>query len=111
MQRVVKSSSLSSYIMKPPSLLTQVFNKNKKAQENLLNNMCNFGSRAEWRNWRRAISSYIDVEITNDQYFLFNPTPLDYIVGYIMEDAIGDRVLKRLPQRRLNIIDGYISSY
>ena len=31
-QRVVKYSSLSSYILKLPSLLTQVFKKNNKAQ-------------------------------------------------------------------------------
>ena len=28
-----------------------------------------------------------------------------------MEDSVGDMDLKRLPQRRLNFIDGYISSY
>ena len=28
-----------------------------------------------------------------------------------MEDSVGDRYLKRLYQRRLNLIDGYISSY
>ena len=28
-----------------------------------------------------------------------------------MEDAIGGRALKRLPQRRMNLIDGSISSY
>ena len=28
-----------------------------------------------------------------------------------MEDAVSDRALKRMPQRRLNFIDGYISSY
>ena len=33
MQQVVKYSSLPSYMLKPPSLLTQGFNKNKKAQE------------------------------------------------------------------------------
>ena len=31
-QRIVKPSSLSSYILKPYSLLTQVFNNNNKAQ-------------------------------------------------------------------------------
>ena len=110
-QRVVKYSSLSSYMLKPPSLPTQGFNKNNKAQEKLFNHMCNFGERTEWRNGRRAVSSYLDVEIRNDQYRLVNPTPLDCIKGCITEDAIGDRYLKRLPQKRLNIIDGYISSY
>ena len=28
-----------------------------------------------------------------------------------MEDSIGDRFLERQPQIRLNLIDGYISSY
>ena len=28
-----------------------------------------------------------------------------------MEDAVGERALRRLPQRRLNFIDGSISSY
>ena len=28
-----------------------------------------------------------------------------------MEDSVGKRDLKRLPHRRLNFIDGYISSY
>ena len=39
-QRVVKSYSISSYMFKPTSLLTQGFNKNKKAQQKLFNHMC-----------------------------------------------------------------------
>ena len=70
--------------------------------------MCNFGAQAEWRNGRRSVSSYLDVEISNDQYHMVNPIPLDCITGYIIEDAIGDRDLKRLPQITLNIIHGYI---
>ena len=42
---------------------------------------------------------------------LVNPTPLDCITGYIMEYAMSDRDLKRLPHKILNIIDGFISSY
>ena len=86
------------YMLKPPSLLTQVFNNNKKAQENIFKNMCNVGERAEWINERRAVSSYLDVEISNDQYYLVNITPLGCIAGNILEGDIGDRALKRLPQ-------------
>ena len=107
-QPVVKYSSLLSYMLKPTSLLTQVFNKNKKAHENIFKHMCNFGAWAEWRNGRRAVSSYLDVEISNDEYRLFNITRLECITGYIMEDDIGDRALKRLHQRSLKIIDGSI---
>ena len=78
--------------------------------------MCAFGAQEEWRNGRRSVSSYLDVDISNYQDRLVNPTPLDCIAGYILEYAIGDGDLKRLPQRRLpqrrlNLIDGSISSY
>ena len=73
--------------------------------------MCNFGSRAVWRNFIRAVGSYLDVDTRIYQYRLLNPTPLDCITGYIIEDSVGDRSLKRLPLIRLNLIYGYISSY
>ena len=106
MQQDVKSSSISSYMLKTPSLLAQGFNKNKKAQENIFNHMCNFEARVEWGDGSSAIRSSLGVDIRNDKYCLVNPTPLDCIIGYIMEDAIGDRSFKRL-----HIIDRYISSY
>ena len=111
LQRIVKYSSLLSYMLKPPYLITQGFNKNKKAQEKLFSHMRNFGSYAEWSNGRRSVSSYLGVEIRNDQYHMFNPTPLYCIAGYIMEYYIDDRALNRLPQQNLNLIDSSNSSY
>ena len=72
--------------------------------------MCNFGVRSEYREGIVVVSSYLDVETTKYQCRILNPTPLDCITGYIMEDAVGVRYLKRLPQIRLKFIDGYISS-
>ena len=46
-QRVVKYYSLSSYMLKPPSLITKGFNKNKKSQEKLFKQMYNFRAPAE----------------------------------------------------------------
>ena len=43
-QQVVKYSSLLTYMLKPTSLLTQVFKKKNKAQEKLFIHMCNFGA-------------------------------------------------------------------
>ena len=43
MQKASKSSSLSSYILKPSSLLTQGFEKNRTAQEKLFKHMCILG--------------------------------------------------------------------
>ena len=70
--------------------------------------MFNVGSQAEWREGRIDVSYYIYVETTKDQCRLLNTTPLDYITGYIMNNAVSERDLKRLTQRRLNFIDGYI---
>ena len=111
MQKALKSSSLSSYMLKPSKLLTQGFGENRTSQEKLFKHMCNFVSRSEWRKGRSVISYYLDVETTKYQCRLLNPTPSDCIAGYILEDAVGERALKRLPHRRLNFIDGSISSY
>ena len=111
MQKDLNYSSLSSYMLKPYKLLTQGFEKNRTAQENIFKHMCNFGSRVEWRKGRSVISYYIDVDTVKYQCRLLNPTPLDCIAGSIMEDTVGERALKRLPRRRLKFIDGYISSY
>ena len=64
MQKALNYSSLSSYMFKPSHLLTHGFGKNRKAQEKLFKHMCNFRARAEWREGRRVVSSYIDVDTT-----------------------------------------------
>ena len=58
--------------------------------------MCNFGSQEVWRNGRIAVSSYLDVETSKYQHSLLNPTPLDCIKFYIMEDDVGDKDLKSM---------------
>ena len=98
-------------MLKPYNLLTQGFENNRTSHEKLFNQMSNFGAREEWREGRRVFGSHPDIETTKDQYPLLNPTPLEWITGYIMECDVGDRALKRLSHRRLNFIDGYISSY
>ena len=111
MQKDLKSSSLSSYMLKPSNLLTQLFGENMTAQEKIFKHMCNFGAWAEWRKVRRVISSYRGADNTKYQCGLFNPTPLGCIAGYMMYDAVSERALKRLTHRRLSFIDCSISSY
>ena len=98
-------------MFKHPSLLSKIFNKNNKSQENIFKHMCNFGERAEWRNGRIMVSYYLNVNTSNDKYRLVNPTPLECITGYIMEDVISDIALNSMTKQIINIIDGYISSY
>ena len=73
--------------------------------------MCRFWAREKWRDRRRVVGSYLDVDTTKDQFCLLNPTPLGCIAGYITENAVGNRALKRLTQISLNLIDGSISCY
>ena len=111
MKKALNYSYLLSYMLKTYQLITQGFENNRTSQEKLFKKMCNFGSQEEWRKGGIVISSYLDVETTNDQFRLLNPTPLDCIAGFKMEDAVGERDFKRLPQISLNFIDVSISSY
>ena len=111
MQKAVKYSSFLSYTLKPSHSLTQVFEKNRTAQEKLFKHMCNFGTWVEWREGEIVVSSYLDIETTKYEFRFLIPTPLACTIGYTVEGSIGYRDFKRLPQRRLNFIDGYISSY
>ena len=45
MEKAMKSSSLSSYMLKPSHLLTQRFENNRTVQDKLFKHMCNFGNR------------------------------------------------------------------
>ena len=105
--QAVKYSSLLSFMLKYTSLLTQGFEMNKNTHEKLLE----FGAQLVWRIYRRAISSYLDVDTSKNQYRLLNPTPLDCISGYVLQDVVGDRYVKGLPHRSLNLINVSISNY
>ena len=57
------------------------------------------------------VSSFLDAAVSSDQVRLLNPTTLDTITGYIMEDTKGEGARKCLPARRLNMIHTCISSW
>ena len=111
MQKALKPSSLLSYMLKPSNLLTQGFGNNMTSHDKLLNQMCNLWARKECREEIIVVSSYLNVDTTKDQCSLLNPTPLDCITCFILDDDVSERALNRLPQRRLKFINGYISSY
>ena len=111
MQQAVKYYSLESYMLRPNSLLTKLFEDNNKAQENIFSHMCNLGAQKEWRNGTRDVSYYFYVETRKHQYSLLNPKPVDSITGYIMEDYVCYMYLRRPPQICLHLIDGSISDY
>ena len=41
------------------------------------------------------LSVYLDVEISEDQLEMFNPNPVDFLMGSIMQDKIGCREKNR----------------
>ena len=96
LQQALKSMSLLSYILKPHSLLTQIFKDNNKSQENIFKHMCGFGTWEEWRSGRIPASYYHGVDTRQYQYLNLNF--LECITGYIMDDSVGDRYLKNLLQ-------------
>ena len=79
MQKALKSSYLSYYVLKPSHLLTQGFEYNRTAQEKLFKHIFNLRERAEWKEGRRVVSYFIDFDTTKDQFRLLDPTPLDCI--------------------------------
>jgi hypothetical protein len=42
-------------------------------------------------------SSCLDVEVTDDQRYLLQPTASDVLVGHIPEDSIGQNAKKKIP--------------
>ena len=56
-------------------------------------------------------SAFLDVEVKDDQRFLFQPTASDVLLGSILEDSIGQNAKKKIPKRRINFLSGNIASY
>ena len=97
----VAQEELTSFMLKPPGL----------KKEELFKHMCDFSCRNKEETEKRNVSSYLNVEVSDQQIRFFQPTALDSVVGFIMKDASGKGARFRLPARRLNIIDGNISAY
>ena len=46
-----------------------------------------------------------------DQYCLFNQKPFNIITCYTMDDNVGAKALNNLPQKSLDFIGVFVSSY
>ena len=109
-----QQSNLQTFRLKPNDLIVDDFKTNKDAQEKLFQHMLNFAARKDWKQQekgKRRVSSFLDIICTEEQERLLNPSVLDTIAGFIMEDTKGEGAKRRLPARRLNMIDGCISSW
>ncbi len=57
------------------------------------------------------LSSCSNVEVTEDQRYLLQPTASIVLVGNILEDSIGQNAKKKIPKQRVNMIAGNKASY
>jgi hypothetical protein len=55
--------------------------------------------------------SYLNVEITDRQRYLLQPTAADIFVGNILEDSPVQNAKKKIPSRHINFLSGNIPSY
>ena len=77
----------------------------------LFQHVVQFRNRTNFEAEKLEVSAYLDIDVTKDQQRLLNPTVLDTVTGFIIKDSQGEGAKKRLPQRRLNMVDGSVSSH
>ena len=111
------TKTLDPFLLLPPKLLKNakhtslVAAERKKEQMKLFEHIVRFRNREQYSVKELKVSTHLDVEVTADQQRLLNPSVLDTITGFIIKDSQGEGAKKRLPQRRLNMIDGLVSSH
>jgi hypothetical protein len=55
--------------------------------------------------------AYLNVEITDEQRYLLQPTAADVLVGNLLEDSFGQNAKKKIPSWHINFVSGNVASY
>jgi hypothetical protein len=55
--------------------------------------------------------AYLNVEITDEQRHLLQPTAADVLVGNLQKDSLGQNAKKKIPSRCINFMSGNVASY
>jgi hypothetical protein len=77
----------------------------------MFEHMTNFCARQNAKLGSLKPSSALDVEFTQDQEALLQPTMMQCNTGVIMDEMRGDGAKTRMARRRLGMVNGNISSY
>jgi hypothetical protein len=86
--------------------------KDPVARQEWFKHITNHVARSHWQSESHLLpSSFLDVEVSRDQSNLFNPTPKDVIVGYILHSLKGEGRVKKLAKRRMDLIAGSVVSF
>jgi hypothetical protein len=55
--------------------------------------------------------AYLNVEITEEQRYLLQPTAVDIFDGKILEGSLGQNTKKKIPSWHINFLLGNVASY
>jgi hypothetical protein len=55
--------------------------------------------------------AYLNVEITDEQRYLLQPTAAEVLVGNLLEDSLGQNARKKIPSQCINFMSGNVASY
>jgi hypothetical protein len=103
---------LETFTLKPARLVHAAKTKpTRHNQMKLFEHMTNFCARQNAKVGTLKPSSALDVEFTQDQATLLQPTMMQCNTGVIMDEMRGDGAKKRMARRRLDMVNGNISSY
>ena len=82
------------------------------ATNTLFKHMCNYSAQMNWNSDAALLPSpYLDVEVSAEQKSLFNPSYKNVLQGFIMYDVKGAGAKNKVARRRLDILEGNVSSY
>ena len=78
----------------------------------LFKHMCNYSAQMNWSSDVALLpSEHLDVEVSAEQKRLFNPSYKNVLQGFIMYDVKGAGAKNKVARRRLDILEGNVSSY
>ena len=89
------AQELNSFMLLPPSFLKEIKEaktnvERVSAQEKLFKHAVNFRNRTNYDKTKVSVSDHLNVEVSEQQQCLLNPTVLDTVAGFILKDVQGD---------------------
>lgn len=112
----------SRFSWKPKSILERYKKdrKNKSLQKEFFDHICNTVARQhagkkkmmEYKESSCLLpSSYTLAEVRVEQHDLLNPTPRTCFLGYVMDDAVGEKAVRKIAKRKLDMMTGNIAQW
>ena len=110
----VADKGLADYFeIKPPTIMEAIKQDptNTTHKIRLFNHMCNMAAQSAWQESSLEPSPSLCIDLTQEQKKLLNPSYKDVLTGYILYDVKGKGAKQKMAKRRLDMIEGNISSY